>query len=107
MSNCNLPPSNRYLGLRAGDATIGELPETCTLQADLVEVDLRTVSEADLDQMCAASCENPLQDMLTEQPGVLENRVGHFTGENQFERESQMARLIGGPPMRHIKLDDI
>ena len=70
----------RHIGYRLGDATCAELPETCEIKRDLVEVDLRTMPDNELDDLCAASCKDPFRDMLIKQPGVLQNKQAHFTG---------------------------
>ena len=75
-----MPILFRHIGFRLGDATVAELPETCAVDPTLIEVDLREMPEHELDALCAASCKDPFRDMLSTQPGVLENKLAHFTG---------------------------
>ena len=39
------------------------------------------MSNTELDELCAASCKDPFKDVLSKQPGVLQNKLAHFTGE--------------------------
>ena len=89
----------RFLGFRAGDSTVAALPDTCQPDRDLTEIDLREVSEHELDQMCAASCDNPLRHMLDKQPGVSENRIGRFTGGQLHQFPSGKWQMKSGSPL--------
>ena len=60
---------------------MADLSETCQVDSSLIEVDLRTMPQHELDGLCAASCEDPFRDMLSVQPGVLPNKIAHFTGD--------------------------
>ena len=56
------------------------------MERTLIEVDLRTMPEHELDDLCAASCKDPFRDMLIIQPGVMQNKQAHFTGGLNWEQ---------------------
>ena len=71
------------MGLRPGDQTAGPLPEACSLSdggGGRILIDLRRISEADLQELCQASAADPLGALLPEPPGVVAEHLAHFTG---------------------------
>ena len=77
-------PPGRFIGLLPRDeseAIPDSLPPSALPEVPLV--DLATTSREALMQLSAASCPDPLRDLLEEQPGVLPERVAYVTGEKR------------------------